>query len=505
MPKQVQNVNVAAPGYWGLNTEDSPTELPPSFASVADNCIIDKRGRLASRKGMEYQTTSGGTDSDITSIFEFVEDDGTATVFSTGNNKIYSGTTTLTNETPGGASITADNWQFAQLNEEMFCFQESHAPMMYDPDVGSVELVTNHTGYVGTVPQGDCVLAAFGRLWVGGVSGEKAILYWSDLLNGAAWSGGSSGSIILEEFWPTGQDEIKVVAEHNNFLVVFGGKSILIYQGADNPATMALYDVVAGIGCVARDTVRSTGGDLIFLDRSGLRSLGRTIQEKSQPLGILSKNINTDLKNFVNGETGNIKSLYCRYEAFYLLSFPSQNTVYAFDTRFPLQDGALRVTQWIGRSVTALAVRSDCTVLFGGTDGILSYSADYTDEGGSYPFRYFTHELDFGSPANIKILKEADLAIEGGDDYTISIKWALDFGETFRVAQTTTGSGAAAEYGEAEYNVDEYGSGAGSLLFRHVKIGGTGRKVRLGAETNIDGSVMALQEMNIHAILGRLE
>lgn len=504
MPKQVSNVNVSAPGYWGLNTEDSPTQLPPQFASIADNCVIDKKGRIAARKGFEYVTTSGGTSSTIKSIFNFIEDDGTETVFSAGANKIYTGTTTLSDATPGGATISADNWQFAQLNEELFMFQSGHAPMMYDPDVGSVQLITNHSGYTGTVKQGDTVLAAFGRLWVSGVAGDLSTVYWSDLLNGAAWAGGSAGSIDLEEYWPRGYDEVVALHEWNDFLVIFGKKSIFLYQGAQNPASMVLHDVINGIGCVARDSIQPLGDDLVFLEASGLRSLGRVIQEKSNPITFLSRNVNSDIKNATSVETGKIKSLYCRVEAFYLLSFPSQNTVYCFDIRSPLQDGSLKTTKWVDTNLTALYVLPDCTVYAGGTNGILSYTADYTDEGAEYPMRFYTHPLDFGQPSVLKILKEVDMAMEGGNSYTVALKWAVDYTSSYRTSSTTTGAGTAAEFNIAEYSIGEYGGGAG-VASKHLKIGGTGRKVTIGVEVDINTAEFAIQEMNIHAILGRIE
>ena len=127
--------------------------------------------------------------------------------------------------------------------------------------------MSSHVQSSGTPPQGNEVLAAFGRLWVADFATDKSTIYWSDLLNGHAWSGGSSGSIDISEVWPNGYDEIVALAAHNGFLIIFGKDSIVIYQGADNPATMSLADTISNIGCVSRDAVVSTGKDLIFLDR----------------------------------------------------------------------------------------------------------------------------------------------------------------------------------------------------------------------------------------------
>jgi hypothetical protein len=51
MSQQLRNLTVAAPAFFGLNTEESPVGMSPNFASVADNCVIDNRGRIGARKG----------------------------------------------------------------------------------------------------------------------------------------------------------------------------------------------------------------------------------------------------------------------------------------------------------------------------------------------------------------------------------------------------------------------------------------------------------------------
>ena len=50
MAQQQQNITVSAPGFQGLNTEDSPLQQDPGFALVADNAVVDKFGRIGSRK-----------------------------------------------------------------------------------------------------------------------------------------------------------------------------------------------------------------------------------------------------------------------------------------------------------------------------------------------------------------------------------------------------------------------------------------------------------------------
>ena len=64
---------------------------------------------------------------------------------------------------------------------------------------------------------GNEVLAAYGRLWTADFSTNKSTIYWSDLLIGHDWSGGTSGNIDISKVWPDGYDEIVALAAHNGF------------------------------------------------------------------------------------------------------------------------------------------------------------------------------------------------------------------------------------------------------------------------------------------------
>ena len=66
--------SISAPGFLGLNTQDSGVTLESGYATVANNCVIDKYGRLGARKGWSTVTTNNGTladDENIESIYEF--------------------------------------------------------------------------------------------------------------------------------------------------------------------------------------------------------------------------------------------------------------------------------------------------------------------------------------------------------------------------------------------------------------------------------------------------
>ena len=80
MAQELRTIALVAPAFKGINTEDSPIAQDPSFAEIADNAVIDKRGRIASRKGYSAITTTRGdlsADKPLTVIHEFEDNAGT--------------------------------------------------------------------------------------------------------------------------------------------------------------------------------------------------------------------------------------------------------------------------------------------------------------------------------------------------------------------------------------------------------------------------------------------
>jgi hypothetical protein len=91
MSQQIQAYSISAPGFYGLNTQDSPLDLNAGFALVATNCIIDQYGRIGSRQGFSRVNASSGDlgANDVKVIHELVQEDGTLTVLFTGNDKLF--------------------------------------------------------------------------------------------------------------------------------------------------------------------------------------------------------------------------------------------------------------------------------------------------------------------------------------------------------------------------------------------------------------------------------
>ena len=511
MAQQLQNITVAAPGFAGLNTQDSPIGVDPSFAAIADNCVIDKLGRIGARKGWVEVSTNGssvlGTSRGIETVYEFIDNSGDKRVISAGNNKIFTGTTTLTDVTPTGYTPTANNWKVVTLNDHAYMFQRGHEPVLATDHAGSfeVEEMSAHSHSTGTPPYGNEVLAAYGRLWVADITGNKHTVYWSDTLNGHHWTGGTTGSLDVTTVWPTGFDEITALAAHNGFLIIFGKKSILVYSGASSPANMTLVDTIEGVGCIERDSVQHTGTDILFLSETGVRSFSRTVQEKSMPMRDISKNVRSDLMAFVGQQSNPIKSLYSPEEAFYLLTLPDSNTTYCFDMRTALPDGSQRATTWSDITPLSFARLTDGSIYFGKSDGIKLYNG-HLDGTESYTMSYFSNPLDFGDSSRLKFLKKFNLTVIGNVSAVTVLNWGYDYTYDYQKQSFDSGltNTTQAEYNVSEFNTTaEYTTGI-DIQLPEVSGTGSGSVVTVGVESTINGAPYSIQKLDIHALLGRL-
>jgi len=513
MSKPLQSYSLSAPGFYGLNTEDSPLDLGAGFALIATNCILDQYSRIGARKGWTRVNSSSGNlgANDVGVIHELVQSDGSLTVLFAGNNKLFKlgASNVVTELTYGGGgtapTITASNWQCASLNSITYFFQTGHDPLIYDPAVSitTFRRVSEKTGYTGTVPLANIAISAFGRLWVANSSTDKVTVTFSDLIAGHIWSGGTSGSLDVSRVWPNGADEVMGLAAHNDFLFIFGKRQILVYSNASTPASLVLSDTVGSIGCIARDTIQSIGTDVVFLSDSGVRSLMRTIQEKSAPLRDLSKNVRFDLNSSLSGETlANLKSVYSEKEAFYLLVLPTTAQVYCFDTKQSLQDGASRVTKWDSIAPTSLRSLRNGD-LYIGKNGYIGKYGGYLDDTSTYRFTYYTNNADLGNPNQISVLKNITAIVIGGSNQYLTIKWGYDYSGAYQAQNMYIPTQTSYEYGIAEYNIAEYTSGVLIKTLR-ANASGAGKIVQTGYETTINGTQLSLQKIEIQAKDGKM-
>jgi hypothetical protein len=513
MAQPLQTSVIAAPGFMGLNTQDSSLDLATGFALVANNCVIDQYGRIGARKGWvpEHATLGALGSSSVEAIGELLTDSGIKYIVAAGNNKLFKLSAGVLSElTYGGGgsapTITASNWQIVALNECLYLFQSGHDPLIFDPAVSTTQYrrISEKSGYTGTVRAGNTVLAAYGRLWVADTTTDKVTVWFSDILAGHIWDTGTSGFLSIDQVWQNGADNITGMAAHNGFLFIFGKNNILVYANATSPADLTLADSITGIGCIARDSIQNTGSDVIFLSSTGVRTVLRTIQEKSAPLRDMSKNVRNDLMQAVNGEVASsIKSVYSPFDSFYLLTMPTLQQVYCFDTKAALQDGAARVTKWDGINPKSFCYTVDRTLLVGQAGYVGKYDA-YSDNGSAYRLQYFTNHTDLGTPSATSILKKLSVVVIGGTNQFVTIKWGYDFSSNYRSQNVKIPDQGNSYYNIGEYGLANYSNGVLQQTLTAYPTG-SGIVVQTGYEANINGSPLSIQRIEIAAKQGKIQ
>jgi hypothetical protein len=541
MASPLQTASVAAPGFYGLNTQESSVTLSSGYALKAQNCVIDKYGRIGARRGWTPVNSAVNTDlgsgNPVEFIFEVVTGGGTD-VLSAGNNKLFVGTTTMTTKTvrnttnSGNATytITANDWQGAALSygdvsdfqPHVYMAQAAHPMLVYhELPVSGNPFNSHDSGTFGYQRVGDAaalpsnhttstfmpswVLSAYGRIWCGGISGDTQTVYFSDLLAGTDFQNGSAGYLNLQEVLPNG-DPVVAAAAHNGYIIFFGKKNTAIYANPLDTGALTLVEVLNNVGCIARDSVQSLGTDVIFLSDAGVRSLQRVIQEKSLPMRDISKNVRDDLMAAVASETDltKIKSIYFERDAIYLLTLPATKFVYCFDTRAPLQDGAMRVTIWDSIEPKAFCVTQDRN-LFIGKPGYIGKYFGHADNTSSYRLQYYTNYFDFDAATSLKILKKIGWVLIGGTNQSVAIKWGFDYSEGYQATTYLLETAVVYEYnnstvdtitGSTEYNIAEYTSGIVLDRFS-INAGGQGTVLQLGLEADINGNPLSIQKIDV--------
>lgn len=508
-------ISIVAPGQLGLNKQNESAILGPEWATEATNCVFDVSGRLTARKGWGPVTATPMTGTPIVDVIhEYVREDGSRSIISAGGSKLWLGVNVPADIT-GTATVTAgDNWQFLNFADVVIGVQQGETPIIYNGTGAFADL----TG-TGTIPTGNCGLGAFGRVWIAG--SDKQSIFYSDLLDETAWTAGSSGSIDMTSVWPNGMDEVVAMAAYNGLLVVFGKNTIVFWgdgQGSAlgiDPANIYVVDTLVGTGCIARDSIQQTAeGDLLFLSANGVQSLQRLIQEKSNPLFNVSMNVRDHILSFLSQETAaEIRSLYAPKEGFYLLILPVSQRAFCFDTRYKLQDGSYRVTEWTTR-IKAGCRSNDNTIYLslahlGGRIGSYSGYNDRTaaNAATSYELKYNSGWLDLGQDyqSYIKILKTINGTVHTGvAGNAFTVQWDFDFQGVFST-QTVTfdGGGSAGEWGIGEWGLMEWGGGATLQRF-NLPGNGSGQYIKVGLTAQIDQQTFAVQQINLYAKLGRL-
>ena len=537
MAGRLQSSTISAPGFLGINTQESSVDLASGYALEAYNCVIDKFGRIGARRGWQKVNSSTNSDlvaNDIEFIYNIPETDVTLcagndlilTRASGASTLVTAVDTTVSNAAGTGTtaySITGNDWMGASIvfgegpdiSPHAYLAQAGHLPLVYHK-LGASHAHTGAYGFnllsdAGSVPttyasvsdfKPNVVIGAYGRTWWADIANDKQTLYFSALLDGTNLATGDSGYLSLIDVFPNG-DEIVGLAAHNGFLIIFGRRNIAVYANPIDVTRLELVDLVANVGCIARDSIVNTGTDVMFLSDTGVRSIARVIQEKSAPINDISFNVRDDLVAYVDSESNKekIKAAYYPKDAFYILTLPTSKYVFCFDLRGRLQNGAARVTIWDSIEPTALHVTYTGDLLLG-KEGYLGKYFGFLDDTAKYRLRYYTNYFDLGSPTTMKFLKKGNFVVVGGVGQDVALKYGFDYINSYRSITKQLRTGSVYEYNIGEYAIAEYSSG---LVLEEVNsnLGGSGSIMQLGFEADINQSPLSIQKIDIYVKAGK--
>jgi hypothetical protein len=522
MAKQISYQSLTDIGLNGLNTQSNPASLDLSYLVKAENVVIRESGRIAFRKGLKQKVAPSGTS--IASIHEH-DDQGTNKIVVSYGTSIYvvDFTSPASAFPSSGADVkhtvsgSSGNWQFVNFNDRLHCFHAGIEPQRYDGSLSSGSRWTAHATKPSTVSSNQfkptCGMGYYGRIWAGGVAESPDVVYYSNLLDGDDWTGGDAGLIDLSKVW--GIDDVIAIAPFYGKLVIFGKNNIVIYDRPETVGSLALNEVIRGVGLVSRDTVQAIGDDLVFLSNTGLRSLGRTTEKDKLPLTDLSVNIKDTLIRNI-GQSSNVKSVYVENEGIYIMSFVDKNITYVFDFKHFTPNNAPRITTWTfdnNREPTSLSYTETYGLLVGQKDGGLAgYEGYYdTDLAGASTYSYSSYTssiattwINLGESIAASFLKRLFLVLEGGSGATLGLKWYKDYSpspsETTSITLNPTTTGSTALWGASTSLYGKSGVTYKPIYGLHeykTPLTGSAKNLKLEIDIESNGFDASLQDLTL--------
>lgn len=285
-----------------------------------------------------------------------------------------------------------------------------------------------------------------------------------------------------EDFTPaSGGGTIQVDAEITGMevfreqLFVFTESSIYAISGS-TVADFQVRPVTRDIGCVAPDTIKEIGGDVIFLGPDGLRLLSATERNNDFGLGVVSKVIQSELTELITVSTS-YTSLIIRPKSQYRLF--GYNTDYSDDaargvlaTQFSEQGGtniAWAETRGINAYVSYSAYTGTTEYVFFANDDGYVYRLEQANsfDGEDIPATFTTPYFAINDPEVRKTVYKAALYIDPEGSFDMDMTTIFDFNEVDVVQPGTTEFNNTTQtvsfYGRSEYGTGQYG---GRLKFK---------------------------------------
>jgi len=276
--------------FTGLNSRDNPAALPQGYVSQSQNFRFD-RGVAASRLGLKRCTNPVLIGQTVYGSGFFVDESGQEHIIVVVTDGLYhynpsnDELSSKVNFPTGETITTGDGCDVVQsLNKVFITRGYDKRPLMWDLGVTIIAMGTGSTGYAYQFPNCSQLLYYCNRLFAQGKAYNDTNAYHnnytvcvSNYLDETSWD-------ALDVFTVNqgGNDQCTAMATWTtNWLVIFMRNSI--YQlgvgigrqatSAPLPTDTSLQSLVTDIGCIAKKSVVSANGGIIFLSDHGVYSL----------------------------------------------------------------------------------------------------------------------------------------------------------------------------------------------------------------------------------------